>query len=99
LRNVLRVMFLAGELIEPLSVKLIKRTLQEFEAHVNAHESRLWVVLMFGYDILKKSGDHITIDGSAILTNGATSPDSQAIVGSGVVVGGSMSDPRLTLEW
>lgn len=30
------------ELIRPLSDKLIERTLQEFEAHIDAHESRLW---------------------------------------------------------
>ena len=30
------------ELMKPLSDKLIERTLHEFEAHIDAHESRLW---------------------------------------------------------
>ena len=50
-------MLLDVELIEPLSVKLIERTLQgtlqEFEADTNADESRLWALLMFGYAVFK----------------------------------------------
>ena len=58
LRKVLRGTFLDMELMEPLSVKLIERTLQEFEAGINAHESRLWALLMFGYWRFQKYGDH-----------------------------------------
>jgi asparagine synthase (glutamine-hydrolysing) len=60
LRKVLRGTLLDVALMEPLSVKLIERTLQEFEAGINAHESRLWALLMFGYWRLQKYGDITT---------------------------------------
>ena len=44
----------------PLSAPVIKRTLKEFEAGINAHESRLWALLMFGYWRRQKSCDQTT---------------------------------------
>jgi asparagine synthase (glutamine-hydrolysing) len=38
-----------GQLMAPLSAPVIKRTLKEFEGGIDAHESRLWALLMFGY--------------------------------------------------
>jgi asparagine synthase (glutamine-hydrolysing) len=49
LRNVMNQTLLDAQLMAPLSAPVIKRTLREFEAGINAHESRLWALLMFGY--------------------------------------------------
>jgi asparagine synthase (glutamine-hydrolysing) len=49
LRKTLRETLLDAHLMAPLSAAVIKRTLQEFEAGITAHESRLWALLMFGY--------------------------------------------------
>ena len=49
LRNVMNQTLLDAQLMAPLSAPVIKRTLKEFEAGINAHESRLWALLMFGY--------------------------------------------------
>jgi asparagine synthase (glutamine-hydrolysing) len=49
LRNVLNETLLDVKLMAPLSAPVIERTLKEFEAGINAHESRLWALLMFGY--------------------------------------------------
>src|SRR5437899_6976021 len=49
LRNVMNQTVLDARLMAPLSAPVIKRTLREFEAGINAHESRLWALLMFGY--------------------------------------------------
>ncbi|MGH9904008.1 MAG: asparagine synthase (glutamine-hydrolyzing), partial [Pyrinomonadaceae bacterium] len=38
-----------AELMAPLSIEVVERTLQQFEAGGNEHESRLWALLMFGY--------------------------------------------------
>ncbi len=48
LHNVLYETLLDTRIMEPFSTSLIKRTLQEFEASDNAHESRLWALLIFG---------------------------------------------------
>jgi asparagine synthase (glutamine-hydrolysing) len=49
LRNVMNQTLLDARLMGPLSAPVIKRTLKEFEAGINTHESRLWALLMFGY--------------------------------------------------
>jgi asparagine synthase (glutamine-hydrolysing) len=48
LHNVLRETLLDAGLMAPLSAAVIERTLREFEAGGNDHESRLWALLMFG---------------------------------------------------
>jgi asparagine synthase (glutamine-hydrolysing) len=48
LRKVLNETLLNARLMAPLSGALIERTLREFEAGSNAHESKLWALLMFG---------------------------------------------------
>jgi asparagine synthase (glutamine-hydrolysing) len=48
LRNVLRETLLDAGLMAPLSATVIERTLREFDTGRNAHESRLWALLMFG---------------------------------------------------
>ena len=48
LRKVLRETLLDAQLMAPLSAAVIERTLREFEAGGNEHESRLWALLMFG---------------------------------------------------
>jgi len=48
LRKILRETLLDARLMAPLSAAVIKRTLREFEAGDNEHESRLWALLMFG---------------------------------------------------
>ena len=48
LRNVLRETLLDAGLMAPLSAMVTERTLREFDAGRNAHESRLWALLMFG---------------------------------------------------
>jgi hypothetical protein len=47
-RYLLRGTLLDVERVAQLSVKLIERTLHEFEADINAHESRLWALPLFG---------------------------------------------------
>jgi hypothetical protein len=48
LRKVLNETLLDNTLMSPLSAALIERTLREFETGSNAHESRLWALLMYG---------------------------------------------------
>lgn len=48
LRHVLRDTLLDTQIMYPLSGEVINRTLKEFESGGNAHESRLWTLLMFG---------------------------------------------------
>jgi len=36
-------------LMVPLSLPVVQRTLKEFEAGDDKHESRLWALLMYGY--------------------------------------------------
>jgi asparagine synthase (glutamine-hydrolysing) len=48
LRKVMNQTLLDAQLMAPLSAPVIKRTLKEFAAGINAHESRLWALLMFG---------------------------------------------------
>jgi asparagine synthase (glutamine-hydrolysing) len=59
LRKTLRETLLDGHLMAPLSGAVIKRTLQEFEAGITVHESRLWTLLMFGNWQLQKNCDRI----------------------------------------
>ena len=70
-RYVLRGTLLDVELMEPLSVKLtertLPRTLQEFAADVNAHECRLWVLLMFEYRVFKNTVTKLLVCGSGYL--------------------------------
>ena len=48
LRNVLHDTLLDAQLMAPLSATVIERTLREFDAGVNDHQSRIWALLMFG---------------------------------------------------
>ena len=48
LRQTLNETLLDAALMAPLSATVIQRTLREFEAGGNNHESRLWALLMFG---------------------------------------------------
>lgn len=58
LRKVLNETLLDAQLMAPLSAAVIKRTLREFEAGGNEHESRLWALLMFG--VWRREHDGIT---------------------------------------
>jgi hypothetical protein len=59
------------EFMARVSVRLIqrtlRRTLQEFEADVNAHECRLWVLLMFEYRVFKNTVTKLLVCGSGYL--------------------------------
>jgi len=58
LRKVMYETLLDARCMAPLSVPVITRTLEEFEAGHNSHEFRLWTLLMFGYWKLQKTCDH-----------------------------------------
>jgi len=48
LRTALRETLLDASLMSPLSVSVIKQTLQQFESGADEHRFRLWTLLMFG---------------------------------------------------
>ena len=60
LRNVMNETLLDARLMAPLSAPVIRRTLQEFQAGVAAHESRLWALLMFGFWRLQEHSRSLT---------------------------------------
>lgn len=57
LREVMNETLLDPQLMAPLAAPVIKRTLKEFAAGTNAHECRLWALLMFGYWRRQRHGD------------------------------------------
>jgi len=67
LRKMLDEIVLDDRLMAPLSAPVIKRTLKEFDAGINAHESRLWALLMFGYWHLQERSGQIKYKLSAYL--------------------------------